>query len=125
MIRRIIIHDHPHAAAALAVATELGVAIILQSAPGAAGYLGAGYFRGLEVVLDCGDSPGHALAALRAGVKRFRLRGGPEVLRRVADIANQLGAELEADEAVAALDLGTVAPSRWAEECRAWLMACS
>jgi hypothetical protein len=46
-------------------------------------------------VLDCGEEPGAALAALRRGVKRVRLAGPPETLRRVSDIALQLGAVVE------------------------------
>lgn len=120
MPRRIIVHDHAQARAALSVAAELGVAVTLQSPDGAAGYLGPGYFRGLDVVLDCGDAPGHALAALRAGVKRIRLRAAPEVLARVADIAGQRGAELDQGE-TPTLDLATIPPARWAAACRVWL----
>lgn len=121
-MRRIVVHDLAQARAALSAAEEAGVAVILQSPPAAAGYYGPGFFRGLPVVLDCGDAPGHALAALRAGVKRIRLRAAPEVLAKVADIAGQLGAELDgADEPV--LDLGTVPSGRWSAACREWLTA--
>ena len=118
--RCILIHDHPQAQAALAVATELGVAVKLRSAEGAVGYLGPAYFRGLDVVLDCGEAPGHALAALRAGVKRIRLRATPETLARIADIARQLGSELDQTEAPT-LDLASVPMGRWSAACHAWL----
>lgn len=120
MPRRIIIHDHAQARTAQAIAAELGVAVTLQSPDGAAASLGSTYFRGLDVVLDCGDAPGHALAALRAGVKRIRLRAAPEVLARVADIAGQLGADLDQSDGPV-LDLGKVPPGRWAAACREWL----
>ncbi len=120
MPRRIIIHDHAQARTVHAIAAELGVAVTLQSPDGAAAYLGPTYFQGLDVVLDCGDAPGHALAALRAGVRRIRLRAAPEVLARVADIAGQLGAELHQNDGPV-LDLGRVPPGRWAVACREWL----
>ncbi len=120
MSRRIVVHDHAQARTALAAAAELGVAVTLQSPEGAAGYLGPGYFRGLDVVLDCGDAPGLALGALRAGVKRIRLRASPEVLIKVADIAAQSGAILDRENGPG-LDLAAVPPSRWAAACRAWL----
>ena len=45
-------------------------------------------------MLDCGDAPGLALEALRDGAEAVRLRGAPEVLAKVADIAEQYGAQL-------------------------------
>ena len=54
--------------------------------------------RRFEAVLDCGEEPGVALAALRRGVKRIRLAGAPETVRRVSDIAAQLGAVVETNE---------------------------
>lgn len=121
-MRRIIVHDLSQAQAALGVANDLGVAVVLQSPPAAAGCHGPGVFRDLPVVLDCGDAPGHALAALRAGVKRIRLRGPSDVLARVADIAGQYGAVLDDDDEPA-LDLERVPPARRAALCRDWLLA--
>lgn len=116
MPRRIIVHDHAQLRTAQAVAAALGVPVILQSAPAAAGYLGPGYFRGTAVVLDCGDAPGHALAALRAGHRRIRLAARPEVLRKLAE----MGAELDPDDAPA-LDLAEVPKGRWEQAVRDWL----
>jgi hypothetical protein len=83
----------------------------LESFPGAAASAGPGWFQAIiaaleaefgagrfEAVLDCGEEPGAALAALRRGVKRVRLGGDPEARRRVADIAAQLGAVVEPNE---------------------------
>lgn len=129
----IVIHDLAHARAALAAAASLGCAVILRSAPHAAGYLGAGAFaaivetaRGafpqvpITAVLDCGDSPGLALGALRIGIRAVRLEAAPEVLARIADIASQTGASLDRDDR-AALNLLDVPDPEAA--CRRWLVA--
>ncbi len=102
-----VVHGLDDARLALDIGRAGGRRIVLLSAPGAAAYLGAGYFRALldaaaaeypgvpfEGVLDCGDNPGWALAALRVGIKRIVLDGNPEARRRVAAIARRLGAKL-------------------------------
>lgn len=74
------VHGAAHAAAALAASGARGV--VLLSAPGAGGFLGAPVFLRMvaqaaaahpavphRAVLDCGDAPGFALAALRAGAR--------------------------------------------------------
>lgn len=130
---RIVIHSLAHARAALAAAAECGKAVTLASASGAAAYLGAAVFRemvaeaarafpgvAVTAVLDCGEDAGLALNALRHGLKAIRLQAGPEATAAVADIAAQLGAELEFGEAPPALDLlGRTDP---ATACRAWLL---
>jgi hypothetical protein len=83
----------------------------LESFAGAASSAGPGWFQAIvdaleaefgrgrfEAVLDCGDEPGAALAALRRGVKRIRLGGDAEARRRVADIAAQLGGVVEPND---------------------------
>ncbi len=45
-------------------------------------------------VLDCADLPGAALGALRAGVRDVALSGPPEVVARVAAVAEAMGANL-------------------------------
>jgi hypothetical protein len=83
----------------------------LESFPGAGSSAGSGWFQSIvealeaefpdrpfEAVLDCGDVPGAALAALRRGVKHVKLSGTAETLRRVSDVAAQLGAVVEANE---------------------------
>ena len=72
----VIIHGLPHALSVLAAARP----VTLLSAPGAACYAGCGWWRAVIAaalaahpgaaapdVLDCGDSPGRALEALRKG----------------------------------------------------------
>lgn len=72
----VTIHGLDHARAALAP----GLPVLLLSAPGAALYAGAGWWRALIAaaraehpaarmadLLDCADAPGQAMAALRLG----------------------------------------------------------
>ena len=106
--RRVIIHSLAQAQAALAAAAELGVPVTLESAPAAGGYAGPGWWRALidaaraahpaadvSTVLDCGEEPGTALAALRAGVPRIRFTGAAETRERLAAIAERRGAAVE------------------------------
>jgi hypothetical protein len=77
----VVVHDRAQAEAALAAAAEVGCAIWLRSAPGAAGYAGVGYLKALgdvlghEIVVDCGDDAGLAMAALRTGCRRLAFSG--------------------------------------------------
>lgn len=100
-----LVHDLSQAEAALKIAAERGVEVTLL---GRYMPLGALVFREMvalaaarypearfRAVLDCGADPGYALNALRHGIKAVRLRAPAEVRRRVADIAAQLGAELD------------------------------
>lgn len=129
--RRIVIHGIDHARAACAAARELDVAVHLVSAPGAASYAGPAWFRELiaairaeypdadiAATLDCGDAPGHALAALRAGVGTIRFTGPKRVRDKIAAIAAELGATLETGSA-RALDLAGAADAEHA--CLDWL----
>jgi hypothetical protein len=105
-----VVHHLEQARAALAAAVELGSAIELRSAPGAAGYAGVGYLRALgaevgqELLIDCGDDAGLVMAALRTGCRRIAFSGNDELGRRLGDMAAQLGAvlvvEAQAPEAV-------------------------
>jgi hypothetical protein len=95
-----VIHHLEQARSALGVAAELGCAIELRSAPGAAGYAGVGYLKALgdevghELLVDCGDDAGLVMAALRTGCRRIAFSGSDEVGRRLRDMAEQLGAVL-------------------------------
>ncbi len=104
----VIIHNMSHARVAAAAAVELAVPVTLRSAPGAAGYLGAQVFRSMielataeypkakvQSILDCGDDPGLALAALRHGVACIAIAADQEVLARIADIAAQSDAAID------------------------------
>jgi hypothetical protein len=110
MIRRapaVIIHSAADARSALAP----GLPVTLVSAPGTALYAGAGWWTALiaaarsehpgqpfDDILDCGDAPGRAAEALRAGQRRLVLAplppGGYE---RVRLMAEALGAEVRPD----------------------------
>ena len=70
----------------------------------AAATYGAGYLAALQerarqefpdvaftLVVDCGDTPGYALACLRAGVRTISMA---EPNEKIADIARRMGAEL-------------------------------
>ena len=105
-----MVHHLEQARAALTAAAELGCAIELRSAPGAAGYAGVGYLKALgaqaghEMLVDCGDDAGLVMAALRTGCRRIAFSGSDELGRRLGDLAEQLGAvlvvEAQAPEAV-------------------------
>jgi hypothetical protein len=77
---------------------------VLVTPEDAASFYGAGYLGALQeraqrefpdvaftLIVDCGDTPGYALACLRAGVKRISMRASND---KIADIARQMGAEL-------------------------------
>lgn len=129
--RAVIVHDLEQARAALAVAAVLDAPVLLLSPPGAAAYMGAGYFKAVAAaaraehpsarvvaVLDCGEARGHVLAALRAGVDAVCFRGGGATAARLADIAAQAGAGFYR-KPPKALDLAGVDDAEAA--CRAWL----
>jgi hypothetical protein len=89
--REIVIHALDHARAALAAAAACGKDVTLVSAPGAALQAGPGWFKSVveqareayprvavTAILDCGDQPGAAMAALRLGLKDLRFHGPAE-----------------------------------------------
>ncbi len=134
MSARIIVHSLEHARAALAASSALNLPVTLQGAPGAGTYAGPTWFLaliaeahaaypGAEVaaIIDCADEAGSALAALRAGCRRVRFTGRADVRARLAEIAAALGAEIEGEEPVEALDLLDRRDPEAA--CRAWLAA--
>jgi len=129
--RAVIVHDVAQARAALGAAAELGVPITIISPPAAARYQGVGYFAALieaarravpgaaaTAVLDCGDAPGLALAALRHGIDAVRVEAPARVRARVAEVAAQTGGAV-LGRRVEALDLATAGEPLAA--CRAWL----
>ncbi len=129
--RPIIVHSLAEARAAVAAAAELGVPVTLASAPDAAGYLGALWFRELvqmasaerpEVqvgaLIDCGDQPGHVMAALRQGLKRIRFTGPKSTAETLGSLASRYDAEIVTG-ALRAHDLIDQAKPETA--CRRWL----
>ncbi len=90
----------------------------LLSAPDAGIYAGPGWFTALvtearaaapdavcDALLDCGDRPGAALAAIRAEVEGVVFNGRSDVARRLADIAAQHNVRFVTERPAAALDL--------------------
>lgn len=118
----VIVHAPAQAEAALAAAGPRGV--LLLSAPGAAGSLGAAWFLALVAraaqawpgaqywaALDCGDAPGHALAAIRAGARLLILDPGCPAFPAVAAAATEAGARIW-PKRPPALDLARLDPQR-------------
>ncbi len=129
--RSIIVHSLEHARAAVGAAAATGVPVTLLSAEGAAGTVGAAWFRevvaaasaerpevAVTAILDCGDKPGHVLGALRQGLKSLRFTGPKATAERLAQIAAQEGATLTKRRG-RALDLLDVPDP--AAACRKWL----
>jgi hypothetical protein len=125
--REIIIHSLDHARAALAAAAACGKEVTLASAPGAALQAGPGWFKAvidqaseaypqvaMTAILDCGDQPGAAMAALRLGLKDLRFHGAAELRSKLEG----MGAAL-APPAASVLDLHAVAEPEVA--CAAFL----
>jgi hypothetical protein len=106
----VVIHGLAQARAALAP----GLPVTLLSARGAGIYAGVGWWRALIAaaapcldvpdVLDCADSPGRALEALRGGQALLILHGAPGVWHDIAVRASRQGARL-LDARPPALDL--------------------
>ena len=116
----IIVHSLDHTRAALAAARRAGRPVTLVSAPGAALYAGAGFWKAMieqgrtefpeadcRAILDCGDDAGVALGALREGIAAIAFHGPPRVHVKIVDIAKKLGAAVLRDAAAGApaLDL--------------------
>jgi len=131
MLRRIIIHGIDDARIAVTAARSLDVAVRLTSAPGAASHGGAAWFAeivaairaefpnvAIDAVLDCGDAPGHATAALRAGVTSIRFTGPRSVRDKLAALAGDQGATLDEFDGEA-LDMSL--SNRPAQDCLDWL----
>ncbi len=102
-----VVHSLDQARAVVAAA-NFDRPVRLLSPPGAAGQHGIGWWQALtrilaaefpdrtmEAVLDCGDSPGLALAALRARVPLVRVSGlGDDMREKLDHIARQVGGRL-------------------------------
>jgi hypothetical protein len=133
----ILVHSLDDARTALAAAAALDVPLTLASAPGAGGYAGPAWFgeliaaaRGeypavaMTAVLDCGDAPGHVMAAVRwamaAGGEPFVVlfSGDPARDKALGEIADAASLQL-IRELPPALDLRRVRDP--GEACRAWL----
>ncbi len=120
-----------HSADDVRTALAPGLPVTLASAPGAALFAGAGWWTALMAavraehperffldLLDCGDAPGRAAEALRAGQRRLVLYGvTAPVYERVRLMAEALDAVL-LPEMPEALDLARPGAGR---KLVAWL----
>ena len=74
--------------------------VVLVSAKEVTAFAGVGYWRALEravgrpIVIDCGDDPGLAMAALRAGCRELLFSGQATVAIKLAGMAASIGAHL-------------------------------
>ncbi|QJE73355.1 hypothetical protein HHL28_09835 [Aerophototrophica crusticola] len=97
----------PDGRAILSVAQAAGVPVLLVSDPGAASFAGAGWWRALTddlraefpdlpftTLLDCGDSAGAVMGALREGVRALAFSGPPGTLEKLHAMAVQLGGQV-------------------------------
>ena len=102
--RAILVRDWRQMEAALQAARDAGRSPTLVTPENAAATYGAGYLAALQqrgrqefpdvaftLVVDCGETPGYALACLRAGVRTISMA---EPNAKIADIARRMGAEL-------------------------------
>lgn len=102
-----IVADLRLARIAVQEAAAAGADAELWSAPDAAASLGVGYWAALDraileladpgravTVLDCGDAPGLALAALREGLRTLHVAVRADVREKLAAIAETCGAAL-------------------------------
>ena len=100
----VLVRDWRQMKAALTAAREAKQVPVLRTPENAAATYGAGYLAALQdrareefpdvaftLIVDCGDTPGYALACLRAGVRTISMSAHNE---KIADIARQMGAEL-------------------------------
>lgn len=102
------VHTPAHANAALAAAREAGRPVRLLSSPGAPAAQGRRWLRRVaaeaarayagvdwQVIVDCADAPGHALACLEDGASAVAVRALPDAaVARLEAIAAGLGAEV-------------------------------
>lgn len=128
-----IVHALNHAVAAATAAAAAKRHVILRSARGAAGYAGAEWFLGiiaqtrsqipdanLSASLDCGDDLAIAIEAVRVCANHpataIRFDGPPESHRKITDIADGLGVEIDAAQGPAVDLMGTSDPGRVARK---------
>lgn len=103
----IIIHSIDDARAAFKAASDLGVALTLQSAPHAIFYAGGLYLLTLFqqaqsefpdvaaiFILDCGDAGAETVSAMHMGHKHIRSSALAPLFTKLHDIAQQLGVQV-------------------------------
>lgn len=99
----------------------------LRSAPDAAAYVGVGYLHALgealghELLIDCHDDAGLALAALRTGCRKLAFSGTAEVHNSLSEMAGQLDAEIRLETLPPSPCLTLDAEDDGGKQVRAWL----
>ena len=129
--RAVTVHGPADALAALEAAASLGRPVVLLSAPGAAAYAGAAWFKALvalarerwpavdaTAMLDCGDRAELVQGAMREGLADLVFTGPAATAARLSDIARQQGARLHRRRPES-LDIAR--PERALAACRDWL----
>jgi class I fructose-bisphosphate aldolase len=112
-MRQVVVHDLAEARAVLSAAEAAGEQIELKSAPDAAAYAGVGYLLALsealghQLVIDCGDDAGLVMAALRTGCRKLAFSGPDGLFQPLAEMAEQLGAEIRREPAGAPPEPGS------------------
>jgi hypothetical protein len=103
--RIVTVRNLKEAIEAARTAAELGLAVTIASPPGAALFAGPVWFKALAdaarkrlprgasvtFMLDCADSPGAALAAIRAKVEAISFRGNAKARAGIVAIAKRAG----------------------------------
>ena len=105
--RPVVIHGIDHARASCKAALGNNQSLTIWSAFGASSYMGPRWFfeiirlvrsefPNLKIlgILDCGDQPGDALAAIETGVEALALTAKPAALRSIREIADQANVNL-------------------------------
>ena len=105
--RPVVIHGIYHARASCRASLGNGQLVSIWSAFGASSYMGPRWF--FEIIklvrsefptlkilgiLDCGDQPGDALAAIETGIEALALTAKPAALRSIREIADQANVNL-------------------------------
>jgi len=104
----VVVHNTGHVRDCVAMSQKLGRPVTLISPPGAVASMGPEVYRqmiasaisgplpeGITAVIDCGDTPGQALAALRAGCLAIRLDADSDVLAKLRDMAGSDGVVMD------------------------------
>ena len=130
---QIVVRSLAEACTALDAAAACGCCVVLVSAPGVAGHVGAGWFIALvdaarravpgvccAAIVDCANAAGHAMAALRTGAPAIAIADiGDAARARLDALARRHGARLAEIDHAGALDLASQANG--AAACRAFL----
>lgn len=105
------VHDYNQARSALEAAEKYGIDLVLLADASAATFGGVGFLRALgdlvgrEIVVDCGDRAGLAMAALRQGMKDIAFDGAARANAALGSIAGNAGANIRAGVPPADIDL--------------------